>query len=108
MIHSLPGFWRRVGLFIPYQGFGGGLDDAFPTRGFFLLVAAVLAEIARAYQIHFLGQDQSTVAQRAETTVTECSLTSCFRARFLIDFCIMPGRYSQLPPTSLGQSCDAF
>ena len=32
---------------------------------------------ARAYQFHFLGQDQSKVAQRAETTVARCSLTSC-------------------------------
>ena len=32
---------------------------------------------ARAHQFHFLGQDQSTVAQRAVTTVAERSLTSC-------------------------------
>ena len=31
---------------------------------------------ARAHQTHLLGQDQYTVAQRAETTVAECSLTS--------------------------------
>ena len=29
------------------------------------------------YQLHSLGQDQSTVAQRAEATVAECSLKSC-------------------------------
>ena len=33
--------------------------------------------LARAHLFHSLGQDQSTVAQRAETTVAECSLTSC-------------------------------
>ena len=33
--------------------------------------------LARAHKFHSLCQDQSTVAQRAETTVAECSLTSC-------------------------------
>ena len=32
---------------------------------------------ARAHQIHSLSQVQCTVAQRAETTVAECFLTSC-------------------------------
>ena len=38
--------------------------------------------LARANSFHSLGQDQSTVAQRSETTVAECSLTSGVRARF--------------------------
>ena len=29
------------------------------------------------HRFHFLGQSQSTVAQRAKTTVAECSLSSC-------------------------------
>ena len=33
-------------------------------------------EISSRTLIPLFGQDQSTVAQRAETTVTECSLTS--------------------------------
>ena len=33
--------------------------------------------LARAHLFQSFGQDQSTVAQRAETTVTECSPTSC-------------------------------
>ena len=33
--------------------------------------------LARANYFHCLGRDQSTVAWRAETTVTECSLTNC-------------------------------
>ena len=39
---------------------------------------------ARAYQFHFFfkGQDQSTMAQRAKTTVAECFLTSCGWVRF--------------------------
>ena len=32
--------------------------------------------------MHSLSQDQSTVARQAQTTVTECSLTSCLWARF--------------------------
>ena len=40
--------------------------------------------LARAHYFHSLGQDQSTVAQPTETTVTECSLTSCVWARFLM------------------------
>ena len=32
--------------------------------------------LVRAHQFRSLCQDQSTVAQRAETTVAECSLTS--------------------------------
>ena len=52
------------------------------------------------------SQDQSTVAQRAEMTVTECSLTSCVLARFLIDSHTLPGqRHSQPTPTSMGQGC---
>ena len=35
--------------------------------------------------LHSLCQDRSTVAQRAETTVAKCPLTSCVWARFLID-----------------------
>ena len=33
-------------------------------------------------QFQYLGQDRSTVAQRAETTMDERSLASCLRARF--------------------------
>ena len=31
---------------------------------------------AQTHKFHFLGQDQSTVTQRAETTVAECFLIS--------------------------------
>ena len=49
---------------------------------------------------------QSTVAQGAETTVAECSLTSCVLARFRIGSHTMPGRkHSQPTPTSLGYGC---
>ena len=46
------------------------------------------------------------MAQRAETTVAECSLTSCVQARFLIGSQTMPAqRHNQPIPTSMGQGC---
>ena len=52
------------------------------------------------------GQDQSSVAQHTETTVTDCSLTTCMWARFLICSHTMPAqRHSQPTTTSLGQRC---
>ena len=36
----------------------------------------------RAHQSDFSGQDQSTVAEQAETTVAECFLMSCVRAPY--------------------------
>ena len=43
------------------------------------------------------------MAQRAETTVTECSLPACVWARFLLGSHTMPvQRHSQPTPTSLG------
>ena len=44
------------------------------------------------------------MAQRAETTVTECSMTSSVSARFLIGSHTMPGqRHSRPTPTSLSR-----
>ena len=61
---------------------------------------------ARAHEFHSLPLDQSTVAQRAETIVAECSLTSCMRARFPIGSHTTPGqRHSQPTPNLLGQGC---
>ena len=60
---------------------------------------------ARAHQLHSLSQEQSTVAQRAETTVAERSLTSCGLVP-QIDSHTLPGqRHSQPIPTSMGQGC---
>ena len=42
-----------------------------------VVVVVFKLRLARVHQFHSLCQDQSTVAQRAETTVAECSLTSC-------------------------------
>ena len=72
------------------------LYNSFPACAFFFFFQWRLADS--------LGLDQSTVAQRAETTVIECSLTSCVRARFLIGSHTIPAqRQSQPTPTSLGQ-----
>ena len=73
-----------------------------------LLLLLLLSKwrIARAHSFHSSCQDQSTAAQRGETTVAECSLASCVWARFWICSHIMPGqRHSQPTPTSLGQRC---
>ena len=58
---------------------------------FFFLSFLYKVEISSHTLIPLFGQDQSTVAQRAETTVTECSLTSCVSSRFLIGSHTMPG-----------------
>ena len=42
-------------------------------------------KLARAHYFHTSCQDQSTVAQRAETTSSRCSLTSCVWARSFPD-----------------------
>ena len=52
-------------------------DNSFPAFDFFLRWRLV-----RANYFHSSGQDQSTVAQRVETTVAECSLTRCVWAGF--------------------------
>ena len=57
-----------------------------PARCCFFLFLFVcllfLIEISSRTLIPLFCQDQSTVAQRAQTTVTECSLTSCLWVRF--------------------------
>ena len=53
-------------------------------RFFFLLLFNL--EVSSRTPISLLGQDHPTVAQRAETTMADCSLTICLWARF-------PGRF---------------
>ena len=55
-----------------------------------------------------LGQDQSTVAQRAETTMAESSLTSCVSARFRIGCRTMPGQRHSQPSDFVGSRMYAF
>ena len=60
----------------------GGKGHFFPPSALFFFLFLFLRWIsACAHRFHFLGQDQSKVAQRAKTTVAECSLTSCVWAR---------------------------
>ena len=61
-------------------------DNSFPACAVFfpLFFFFLKWRLARAHLFHSLGQDQSTVAQRAKTTVTETFLTSCVWARLLI------------------------
>ena len=52
----------------------GNVPPLIPRLRFFFLKSKW--RLSRAHQFHSLGQDQSTAAQRVETTVAECSLTS--------------------------------
>ena len=70
------GVWGVGGLFPRLQGFGEDFRPFIPPYAFFVVVFFKW-RLARANYFHSLGQDQSTVVQRVETTVTECSLTSC-------------------------------
>ena len=60
-------------LFPHMRGFWGDCSIYFPPALFFFLKC----RLACTNKFHSLGHDQSTVAQQAETTVTECSLMSC-------------------------------
>ena len=90
------------GFFLSCENFLGMFDDSFPAC---LFVFFLKWRLARGHLSHTLGQDQSTVAQRAETTVAELSLTCCMWVHFpwYIGSHIMAGQHSQPTPTSLGQ-----
>ena len=62
-------------------------------------------EISCTDQLHSLGQDQSTVAQRAETTVAKRSQGVACKLVSVLDLHAMPGQHNQLSPTLLGQEC---
>ena len=77
-----PGIWWLFlsSSFLACDDFGGWFRESFPACVFFLsfLLSFFLKwRSASAQQLHILRQDQSTVAQRAETTVYERALTSC-------------------------------
>ena len=56
------------------EDLGSVFDHSFPAFAFFFFLQW---RMDRAHKFHSLCLDQSTVAQRAETTVAECSLTNC-------------------------------
>ena len=92
-------------LFPRLQGFGENVRPFIPRLHFFSSFF-LRWRLVHAYQFHSLCQDKSTVAQRAEMTVAECSLTSCMLAHFWIGSHTMPGQQHSKPtPTSLGQGC---
>ena len=75
------------------RGFSGRFAELFSVYAFFLsffvsffhsfiLFFFLQWRFARTYQIHPLGQDQSTVVEEAEKTVAESSPMSCVWARF--------------------------
>ena len=68
---SLWWWWWRW-LFTRMRGFGKRVRPFIPRLRIFIKV-----EVSSRTLISSLGQDQSTVAKPAETTVAECSLTSC-------------------------------
>ena len=63
------------GSFLACEDFGRMFDQSFPACAFFFFFFEV--KISTRTNSTVLGQDQSTVAQPAETTVAECSMTSC-------------------------------
>ena len=70
-----------AGFLLEYEDLGRMFDNSFPACPFFFSLSFFFFfrwRLARAHQFRSLtlSQDQSTVAQRSETTVTECSLTS--------------------------------
>ena len=70
--------WRW--LFPRLRGFGRNVPPFISRLRIYLFILFFIFlkwRLARAHQFHSFCQDQSTVAQRAETTVAECSLTSC-------------------------------
>ena len=63
-------------------------------------------ELSLRRRIPLLCQDQSSVAQRTEMTVTKCSLMSCVWGRLMIGSQTMPTQgHSQPTPTLLDQGC---
>ena len=69
------------------------------------VVVVVLWKSACAYQIYFLGQDQSTVAQWPEMTVSSIPWWVAYELVSLIWSHTMPGLHNQPTPTSLYHGC---
>ena len=65
-----------MSFFLACEDFGGRFDDSFPVRAFFFFFFMEICSHTHT-PVPLLGQDQSTVAQWAEMTEVECSLTSC-------------------------------
>ena len=103
--HSLPIMHHHLsggGFFFAYEDLGNIFYLWFPTCAFFFFEV----EISLCTLIPSLCQDESIVAQWAETTVAKCSLTSCVWSHFQIGSYNIPGQWhSQPTSTLLGQGC---
>ena len=64
----------EVAFFLACEELGRMFDHSFPACACFFIFKV---EINSGTLIPLFCQNQSTVAQRAETTVAECSLSSC-------------------------------
>ena len=63
------------GFFVACEDLGRMFNHSFPACTFLFLF--LKWGLARTHWFHSLGQDQSTVAQRAEMTVAKYFLTGC-------------------------------
>ena len=81
---------RLVGFFVASEDFWGKFDYCVSACAYVYVCRGVVCVCVRGgrcervkwrsacrHQFYFLGQDQSTVAQRAETTVVEYFLAGC-------------------------------
>ena len=75
--------WGR--LFLCSGGFGENVWQFIPSLALLLFFFKVEIGSYTLIEFHSLCQDQSTVAQHAETSMAECSLTSCVLAHFWLD-----------------------
>ena len=64
------------GFFLTCEDFGGGFKETIPCLHPFPFFCFKV-EISLHALVDFLSQDQSVVAEQAETTVDKHSLTSC-------------------------------
>ena len=92
MMAFFPGFFLACG------DFGQSFDDSCSPAPFFFFFYKWRSD--RAHQFDILGQDQSTVAQPAETTVAECPWRIACELLSLKSSHTMPGQHSQPTPTS--------
>ena len=65
-------WWWCGGFFLACEDFGENVRQFIPRLRFFSFFL-LKWRLARAHLFHSLSQDRSTVAQRAEASVTECS-----------------------------------
>ena len=96
VIISIVAFGGGGDFFLVCEDFGRGFDNSYPACAFSFFLSFFLffkRRLARAHKFHSLGQDQSTVAQRAETTMTECLPDELGASSF-------PDRFSQYVRTA--------